>query len=105
MIFCGPACEASGSSIAEIFWRKVSSPSVTEYWRTEVPYFVKMLWAASAISFPGKSSGAGRPPAKEIMPGLDVIFNISRMAELFSPLILSAYIKKPPFIFFRIVKN
>jgi hypothetical protein len=38
----------------------------------------------------GNTSGAGKPPAKEIIPGRCVIFSNSRICELVMPLVRRA---------------
>jgi hypothetical protein len=48
------------------------------------------LWLASSKRWTGNTSGAGKPPANEIMPGFCVTFNKSRMAELVMPFVRSA---------------
>src|SRR5438552_19134142 len=63
-------------------WRSGRQPSVVLYWRTEAPCSASHLVHALWISAIGKSSGAGSPPAKEIMSGFWVSFNSSRIAEL-----------------------
>ncbi len=63
--------------------RKGGTPRLTLYCRDLGPTFSRTTLHAFFKSSTGKSSGAGSPPAKEIISGLSVIFRISRMAELF----------------------
>ncbi len=56
----------------------------------------------SCTSLAGNASGAGLPAAREIIPGSEVNFNISRMTEGFNPSILSEkekFIKIHPPVF------
>ena len=58
-------------------------PSVVPYCRARGPMSASTRPAASAMSPTGNSSGAGKPPAKEMMSGRSVTFNISRIDDGF----------------------
>lgn len=82
-------------SLLASFSLSTASPSVIEYCSAVGPYFASTRSHAAAISATGKSSGAGDPPANAIIPGRDMCFRISRMAELLRFAIRSAYIFCP----------
>src|SRR5680860_357366 len=71
-------------------WRKASTPSVAPYWSAAAPCPDKTRSAASRIASSGNSSGAGRPPAKDVTSGRVATLRISLMAEEVTPLVLSA---------------
>ena len=64
-----------------IFARRDGRPSVVAYCSSWRPSFSTRSWETLAISSTGNSSGAGRPPAKEIISGWAVNFNSSRISE------------------------
>ena len=68
---------------AAIFSRRVAIPSETPYWRARAPNALSVRSAATRISSTGKSSGAGSPPANEIMSGRSVSLRISRIDDGF----------------------
>ena len=57
------------------------SPSVAPYCSTCRPSFFSISSIISCSCSMGKLSGAGSPPAKEIISGFCVSFSSSRMAE------------------------
>lgn len=71
-----PFCLRSKQSCS----RKGPKPSVSEYCKAFVPKWSKALHCNSAKRLIGKLSGAGLPPAKEIIPGVWRFFSISRIA-------------------------
>jgi len=92
----GPGGSTAPARVLTIFSLSGTNPSVIEYWSATCPYFAKTFRLAVSISARGKSSGAGNPPAKEITSGREVIFRISRIAELFSSPTLFAKLTLPP---------
>src|ERR1700739_3473816 len=61
------------------------------YCKASEPCSERTLWQASSKRFTGKTSGAGRPPPKEMISGFCVTFKSSRIAELLTPRVRCAY--------------
>ena len=89
-------CSAStGRSRRAAVWRatharRSGEPSVVEYWSRAAGRSRSTRSVISRSSSTGKASGAGRPPASEIMPGCSVTFSRSRMADERRPAIRPA---------------
>src|SRR5918994_7715036 len=69
-----------------------SSPAVGPYWRAWAES-AATLWEISRNASSPKARVSGKPPAREIMPGLERVAIRSRVAALFIPLTRLAYRK------------